>query len=153
MSMFFNLLFTYLGLVEFGVPCTADASFPERLSNHFQYLLCTYSDAVPSLNPSENRISQHTRLQIKGRRIQHVHSAAWNLVQCLSRYVSTIIYRCSALLLLYKWQHHSRNLWIIAEAAVNPVNHLETGSQGEQSWWRRSFGFEDNLLFLDHLAV
>jgi hypothetical protein len=55
-------------------PCTAHASFPERLSNHRQGLRRTFSeiftnsDAVPFWGSSRNRIRPDTRLQIKGRK-------------------------------------------------------------------------------------
>jgi hypothetical protein len=44
---------------------------------------------------------------------QHVLAAAYNFVNLLPRYASTIIYRCISLLqLLYWWQHQSRKLLI-----------------------------------------
>jgi hypothetical protein len=87
-------------------------------------LPCTKFDALPLSDPSRNRIKPDTRLQIKGRKNHHVHPAAWNVVHWLPGYVSTIIYRCIALLqLLYKWQHQSRKLWT---PLVNP--HLKTVS-------------------------
>jgi hypothetical protein len=59
-------------------------------------------------DPSRNRIKPDTRLQMKGRKSQHVHPTAWNFVNWLQRYASTIICRCIALLQLqYRWQHQS----------------------------------------------
>jgi hypothetical protein len=44
---------------------------------------------------------EKSHLQVKGRKNQDVHPAAWNSVPWLPRYGSTILYRCIALQLLY----------------------------------------------------
>jgi hypothetical protein len=75
--------------------------------------ICTKLDAVPLSVPSRNLIRPNTRLQIKGHKKSALHPAAWNFVNWLPRYASTIIYRCIALLqLLNRWQYQSRKLWI-----------------------------------------
>jgi hypothetical protein len=111
--------------------CTADAFFPQRLSNHCQGIrgtfseICTKFDGVPLSDPSRNRIRRGTRLQIKGRKNQHVHPAAWNCVPWLPRYTNTIIYRCIVLLqLLHRWQNQSRKLWISLVHHKNIHNHI-----------------------------
>jgi hypothetical protein len=99
-------------------PCTAHTSFPERLSNHCQGLCRTFSeictfDIVPLLAPSRNSIRQDTRLQIKGRKNQQIHSSAWNFVHRVPIYANTVTYHCSCCtVLLYRWQHQSWKLWI-----------------------------------------
>jgi hypothetical protein len=63
-------------------PCTDHAFFPERLPNHYQGLrrtfskICTKFSAVHLLDPSRNRFRPDTRIQIKGRKNEHVHPAA-----------------------------------------------------------------------------
>jgi hypothetical protein len=60
--------------VSSDFPCTANAFFPGRLSNHCQrlrrtpYEICTKFDAVSLSDPSRNHISPDTRLEIKGRK-------------------------------------------------------------------------------------
>jgi hypothetical protein len=67
--------------------------FPRLADNFYAHSLS---------DPSRNRISPDTRLQMKGRINQHTHPAAWNVVLWFPRYASTIICRCIALLqLLY----------------------------------------------------
>jgi hypothetical protein len=71
---------------------------------------CTKLDAVPLSDPSRSHIRPDTRFQIKERKNQQFHPAAWNSVHWLPRYASTIVYRCITLLqLLYRWQHQSEN--------------------------------------------
>jgi hypothetical protein len=83
-------------------PCKVHSSFPKRLSNHCQGLrhtfseICTTFNAVPLSDPSRSLVRPDTQLQIKGRKNQHVHPAAWNFVHGLPRYASTVIYRCIA---------------------------------------------------------
>jgi hypothetical protein len=130
MSMLLTLLLTgitFFGLGDFWFfhwddwcfPCTPCAYFRERLSKLCHGLcgtfpkICAKFDTVPLSNHSRNHTRPDTRPQIKGRKNQHVHSAAWNFVQL--SYASTIIYRCNALLqLLYIWQYQSRKLWMAA---------------------------------------
>jgi hypothetical protein len=72
------------------------------LSNHCQDLhhslseSCTKFDAVPLSEPSRNRISPDTRLQIKGLNDQHVHPAAWDFIHCLplSSTIPSRYYNC-----------------------------------------------------------
>jgi hypothetical protein len=54
---------------------------------------------VTSSDSSRNRIRPDTQLQIRGRKNQRVHRAAWNFVHWLS-YAHTVIYHCIALLQL-----------------------------------------------------
>jgi hypothetical protein len=80
MNMLLTLLFnclTFSGLCEFGHvfkhPCTVHAFLPERLPNHCQGLLRTFSetctfDAVPMLDPLRYRIRTVILLQIIGRK-------------------------------------------------------------------------------------
>jgi hypothetical protein len=106
--VFTCLAFSCLG--EFGLSCTAHAFFPKRLSNHYQGLNRILSqifmkfNAVPFLDPSWNHIRSDIRLQVKVRKNQHIHSAAWNVVHWLSRCASTTMYHCIALTRpLYRW--------------------------------------------------
>jgi hypothetical protein len=58
------------------------------------------SYVVSLSDPSRNQINQ---IQIKWRKYEHMHTVARNVVHCLQRQASTIIYRCIALLqLLYR---------------------------------------------------
>jgi hypothetical protein len=110
MSMLLTLLFSCLSffLLSLGeslnFPCTSQAFFPERLSNHCQCLCRTFSEfstksnAVPLSDPSGNRVRPGTRLQIRGRKNQHIRTT-WNFVHWLPRYASTTIYGCIAQLL------------------------------------------------------
>jgi hypothetical protein len=67
--------------VSLEFSCTVHAFFPECLSNHCHGLRCTKFDAVPSSDPSRNRIRPYsTRIQMKGHKNQHVHPTAWNFV-------------------------------------------------------------------------
>jgi hypothetical protein len=45
-------------------------------------------------DPSRNRIWPDTRLQTKGREIEHIQQEVWNFLHLLSGHASTIIYRC-----------------------------------------------------------
>jgi hypothetical protein len=82
--------------------CTA---YPECLSNHCQRLrrtfpeICTKFDAVPLSNPLWNCIRSDIRLQIKGRKNQNFHPAAWNVhwLHCMLVLTSTVALRhCSS---------------------------------------------------------
>jgi hypothetical protein len=84
MSMLLTLLFTCLAFsvsVSLDFPRTAHDFF-SGLSNHFHGLRRTFSeickkfDALPLSDPSQNRVSPDTRLQIKGHRKSAHHSAA-----------------------------------------------------------------------------
>jgi hypothetical protein len=104
--------------VSLGFQRPAHASSPNAcliiasVSITFLSEICTRFVAHSLWGPSRNRIRPDTRLQMKGRKNQHVHSAVWNYVHWLPRYAS-IIYRCIALLqLLHRRQHQYRKLWI-----------------------------------------
>jgi hypothetical protein len=79
MSIILILLFTCLAFsvsVSFDFPCTAHALFPERLSYHYHSLYHKKIIDLPLSDPSRNRIKPDTRLQMKGRKSQHVHPTA-----------------------------------------------------------------------------
>jgi hypothetical protein len=96
----------------------AHAFFPERLFNHCQSLSRTFPRYAQNLMHTRCRMRNRrpdTRLQINGRKNQHILPAAWNSVHQLPGYVSIMIYRCIALLrLLYRVQRQPRKLWISA---------------------------------------
>jgi hypothetical protein len=83
--------------VSTDFPCTVHAFFPERLSNHCQDLCLTFGEicitfyAVPLSDRLRNRIRPDTRLQIKGSKNQHVHSAAWSFVHWLPKLFSAYL--------------------------------------------------------------
>jgi hypothetical protein len=68
----------YAVSVSSNFPCKTHAFFSESLSNHCHDLhltgfeICTKFDAVPLSDPSRNRIWPDTRLQTKGREIEHI---------------------------------------------------------------------------------
>jgi hypothetical protein len=126
-STLFFICLAFFGLGDFGLAIQTPfktwvrfmLSSPRRLSSHFKGLrrnfseTCTKFDAYSLSDPSQNLIRPDARLQIKGRKNQHAHPAAWYFVYWLIRYASTIIYRCIALLqLMYRWRHQTRKLWI-----------------------------------------
>jgi hypothetical protein len=97
--------------MPFKLPCTAHAFFPERISNFFE--ICTKCNAIPLSDPSRNCIRPDTPLQMKRLKNQQFHAATCKCVHWFSRYVSSIIYNCFALLqLLHRWQYQSHKLWI-----------------------------------------
>jgi hypothetical protein len=115
MSMLFTSLFTYLDFFSLGefVRTVYGSCYLCQGLRHIFSEICTKFEAVPLSDPSRNRMRPDTRFQIKGRKYQHLDSAAWNLVHRLPGYASTIICSCIALLqMLYRWQHQSRKLWI-----------------------------------------
>jgi hypothetical protein len=117
MSMLLTLLFTCLTFavsLRSDFLCTAHAYLNYAMVSVVLFSeICTKLYAVPLSEASRNRIRPDTRLQIKGRKNQHVLPAIWKFVHWLARYVSNIIYCCITLLqLMYRWQHQSRKLWI-----------------------------------------
>jgi hypothetical protein len=97
------LLFRHLYMTE--------AFFPEHLSDQCQGRHHTFSEICTKLictllNPLQNSIRPHTRLQLKCRK-KSAHSSS-----CV-KFCKVTIYHCIALLqLLYRWQHHSGKLWL-----------------------------------------
>jgi hypothetical protein len=104
--------------VSLDSPCMAHDFCPKRVSNHCQCLCGTFSEIYTKFDIFIYQIHREiTSGQIhdskwKDINIQHIQSAAWDVVHWLPRYASAIIYRCIALLqLLYRWQNQSRKLW------------------------------------------
>jgi hypothetical protein len=139
LSMLLTLLVTYLAIsvsASLYFPCTAHAFLPERLSNPGSPLYfsrdCTKYDAHLLSDKSWNCIRPDTRLQLKGRKNQYFHPAAWHFVHWFPRYASTIIYRFIALLqLLYRWQHQSQKLWIQPRI----METFQNGGEKPCDWW------------------
>jgi hypothetical protein len=97
--------------------CMPHAILPKRLPNDCQGLrrtffkICTKFNAQ-LLSDSLWNCIMHTWLQMKRHKNQQVYPAVWNL-HWIPRYASATIYSCIARLqLLYRWQYHSRKLWI-----------------------------------------
>jgi hypothetical protein len=113
-------------MASLDFPCTAHAFFPERLSNHCQGLHHTFSEICTKCCPFVGSIAKshqaNTQLQTKDVKNQYPYPTAWNFVHCLPGCTTTIIYRCIALKLLYRWKN--------PEIMDTDIHKVGTG------WWR-----------------
>jgi hypothetical protein len=114
-----RLMLSYLNACLITVRVSV-ALFP-RSAQNLMLFLCQIHRVIAS-----GQIHDSKQKVVKDK---HFHQDVWNFVHRLPRYVSTIIYRCIALLrLFYRWQHQSRKLWINPLSRARARAHTVQGS-------------------------